>query len=145
MLPTRLHDAARGVSVRPARTAERGTLAGWTVRVELSIVMPCRDEAETLERCIAKARRYLDTSGVDGEIIVADNGSTDGSGALARRLGVRVIDVAEPGYGTALLGGIVAARGRYVVMGDADDSYDFSALDPFVTALRNGADLVMGD
>ena len=113
--------------------------------MELSIVMPCRDEAETLERCIAKARRYLDTSGVDGEIIVADNGSTDGSGALARRLGVRVIDVAEPGYGTALLGGIVAARGRYVVMGDADDSYDFSALDPFLTALRSGADLVMGD
>ena len=113
--------------------------------MELSIVMPCRDEAETLERCVAKARRYLDTANVDGEIIVVDNGSTDGSGALARRLGVRVVDVADPGYGSALLGGILAARGTFVVMGDADDSYDFSALEPFVTALRAGADLVMGD
>jgi glycosyltransferase involved in cell wall biosynthesis len=115
------------------------------VRVELSIVMPCRDEAETLERCVAKARRYLDTASVDGEIVVVDNGSTDGSGALARRLGVRVVEVADPGYGSALLGGILAARGTFVVMGDADDSYDFSALEPFVTALRGGADLVMGD
>src|SRR5262245_66672756 len=101
--------------------------------------MPCRDEAETLERCVAKARRDLDSSGVDGEIVVVDNGSTDGSGALARRLGVRVIDVTDPGYGSALLGGIVAARGTFVIMGDADDSYDFSALEPFVTALRAGA------
>jgi glycosyltransferase involved in cell wall biosynthesis len=113
--------------------------------VELSIVMPCRDEAETLERCVAKARRFLDSAGVDGEIVIVDNGSTDGSGALARRLGVRVIDVADPGYGSALMGGILAARGTYVVMGDADDSYDFSALEPFLTELRAGADLVMGD
>ncbi len=113
--------------------------------MELSIVMPCRDERETLEVCVSKARRYLDTAAIDGEIIVVDNGSTDGSGALARRLGVRVVDVPEPGYGAALMGGIRAARGAFVVMGDADDSYDFSALDPFVAALRDGADLVMGD
>jgi hypothetical protein len=113
--------------------------------VELSIVMPCRDERETLEVCVSKARRYLDAAAIDGEIIVVDNGSTDGSGALARRLGVRVVDVPEPGYGAALMGGILAARGTFVVMGDADDSYDFSVLDPFVAALRGGADLVMGD
>jgi glycosyltransferase involved in cell wall biosynthesis len=115
------------------------------MRVELSIVMPCRNEAETLETCVAKARRYLDDSGVDGEIIVVDNGSTDGSAALARRLGVRVVEVPEQGYGAALMGGILAARGTFIVMGDADDSYDFSALEPFMTALRDGADLVMGD
>jgi glycosyltransferase involved in cell wall biosynthesis len=113
--------------------------------VELSIVMPCRDERETLEACVAKARRYLDDHAVDGEIIVVDNASTDGSGPLARRLGVRVVDVAQPGYGSAVLGGILAARGTYVIMGDADDSYDFAALDPFMAALRDGADLVMGD
>ncbi|HEY8093752.1 MAG TPA: glycosyltransferase family 2 protein [Acidimicrobiales bacterium] len=113
--------------------------------MELSIVMPCRDERETLEACVSKARRYLDAAAIDGEIIVVDNGSADGSGALARRLGVRVVDVPEPGYGAALMGGILAARGTFVVMGDADDSYDFSALDPFVAALREGADLVMGD
>ena len=115
------------------------------MRVELSIVMPCRNEAETLETCVAKARRYLDGSGVDGEIIVVDNGSTDGSAALARRLGVRVVEVPEQGYGAALMGGILAARGTFIVMGDADDSYDFSVLEPFMTALRDGADLVMGD
>ena len=113
--------------------------------MELSIVMPCRNEAETLETCVAKARRYLDGSGVDGEIIVVDNGSTDGSAALARRLGVRVVEVPEQGYGAALMGGILAARGTFIVMGDADDSYDFSALEPFMAALRDGADLVMGD
>jgi glycosyltransferase involved in cell wall biosynthesis len=118
---------------------------GAKVPVELSIVMPCRDERETLEACVTKARRYLDAASVDGEIIVVDNGSTDGSGALARRLGIRVVDVPEPGYGAALMGGILAARGTYVIMGDADDSYDFAALGPFVAELRDGADLVMGD
>jgi glycosyltransferase involved in cell wall biosynthesis len=113
--------------------------------VELSIVMPCLNERETLEACVTQARQYLEERSIDGEIIVVDNGSTDGSGALARRLGVRVVDVPEPGYGAALLGGIHAAKGTYVVMGDADESYDFGALDPFVDQLRAGADLVMGD
>jgi glycosyltransferase involved in cell wall biosynthesis len=112
---------------------------------ELSIVMPCLDEAETIGACIAKARRFLATSGVDGEIIVADNGSVDGSQAIAEREGARVVAVAERGYGSALQGGIAAARGRFIVMGDADDSYDFSAIAGFVEKLRGGADVVMGD
>ena len=113
--------------------------------IELSIVMPCLDEAETIGACIAKARRFLETSGIAGEIVVADNGSGDGSRAIAEREGARVVDVPERGYGSALQGGIAAARGRYVIMGDADDSYDFSALAAFVEKLRGGADLVMGD
>jgi glycosyltransferase involved in cell wall biosynthesis len=112
---------------------------------ELSIVMPCLNEAETIGTCVAKARRFLEESGVDGEIVVADNGSTDGSREIAARGGARLVDVQEKGYGSALQGGIAAARGRYVIMGDADDSYDFSALAPFVEKLRGGADLVMGD
>ena len=114
-------------------------------RVELTILMPCLNEAETLETCIRKALGYLERAGVDGEVVVADNGSTDGSQQIAERLGARVVPVAEKGYGAALIGGIVAARGRYVIMGDADDSYDFSALDPFVARLREGYDLVMGN
>ena len=112
---------------------------------ELTIVMPCLNEAETLATCIRKAQGYLERSGVDGEVLIADNGSTDGSQDIARRLGARVVDVEAKGYGNALLGGIRAARGTYVIMGDADDSYDFSALDPFVTELRKGAELVMGN
>jgi glycosyltransferase involved in cell wall biosynthesis len=113
--------------------------------VELSIVMPCLDEAETIGRCIVKARRFLARTGIIGEVVVADNGSVDGSQAIARANGARVIDVREAGYGNALMGGIRAARGTYVVMGDSDDSYDFSALDGFVARLREGYDLVMGD
>ncbi|HEV2722568.1 MAG TPA: glycosyltransferase family 2 protein, partial [Thermoanaerobaculia bacterium] len=113
--------------------------------IELSIVMPCLNEAETIEVCVAKARRFLDTSGIDGEVVVADNGSRDASREIAGRAGARVVDVGERGYGSALQGGIAAARGRYVIMGDADDSYDFSALAAFVEKLRGGADLVMGD
>jgi len=112
---------------------------------ELSIVMPCLNEAETIEVCVAKARRFLEAGGIDGEVVVADNGSRDGSPAIAGRAGARVVDVSERGYGSALQGGIAAARGRYVIMGDADDSYDFSALAAFVEKLRGGADLVMGD
>jgi glycosyltransferase involved in cell wall biosynthesis len=114
-------------------------------RVELTILMPCFNEAETLATCILKARHFLDESGVVGEILVADNGSTDGSPDIARSQGARVIEVPERGYGAALLGGIDAARGIYVVMGDSDDSYDFSRLQPFLGALRDGADLVMGN
>jgi glycosyltransferase involved in cell wall biosynthesis len=114
-------------------------------RIEVSIVMPCLNEARTLPVCIAKARAFLQRSGVDGEIVVADNGSTDGSQAIAERLGARVVNVSERGYGAALRAGIAAARGRYVIMGDSDDSYDFENLDPFVSRLRAGFDLVMGN
>jgi glycosyltransferase involved in cell wall biosynthesis len=113
--------------------------------VELTILMPCLNEAETLARCIDKARAFLSTSGVRGEVLIADNGSSDGSQAIAEKHGARVVAVAERGYGAALIGGIAAARGRFVVMGDADDSYDFTALQPFVDRLRGGADLVMGN
>jgi glycosyltransferase involved in cell wall biosynthesis len=113
--------------------------------VELSVVMPCLNEAETLEVCINKARTALEEHGISGEVLIADNGSTDGSQEIARRCGARVVDVAEKGYGSALRGGIEAARGRYVAMGDADDSYDFSQIPRFLTQLRAGADLVMGN
>jgi len=112
---------------------------------ELTILMPCLDEAETIGLCIAKAHRFLEHSGIHGEIVVADNGSQDGSPAIARRLGARVVDIAERGYGAALIGGIAAARGTYVIMGDSDDSYDFAALGPFIAKLRAGYALVMGN
>jgi hypothetical protein len=113
--------------------------------VELSVVMPCLNEAETVETCVRKARGFFEEHGVDGEVIIADNGSTDGSQQLARDAGARVVPVSDKGYGNALMGGIRAARGSYVVMGDADDSYDFTALMPYLTELRDGADLVMGN
>lgn len=116
-----------------------------TESIELSIVMPCLNEAETLAVCIDKARRYLARSGVVGEVIIADNGSTDGSQDIALAHGARVVNVPAKGYGSALMGGIEAARGDYVIMGDADDSYDFSRLDPFVERLRAGDELVMGN
>lgn len=112
---------------------------------ELTILMPCLNEAETLGVCVRKAMDYLARSGVAGEVVVADNGSTDGSQDIARALGARVVPVPERGYGAALIAGIRAARGRYVIMGDSDDSYDFTALDPFVARLREGYDLVMGN
>lgn len=99
---------------------------------ELTILMPCLNESETLATCIMKAKAYLERSGVDGEVLIADNGSTDGSQEIARSLGARVVNVAQKGYGAALLGGIAAARGKYTIMGDADDSYDFSSLQVFV-------------
>ncbi len=113
--------------------------------IELTILMPCLNEAETLATCIVKARGYLDRSGVVGEIVIADNGSTDGSQAIAEANGARVVNVVDKGYGAALLGGISAANGTYVIMGDADDSYDFANLDQFVERLRAGDDLVMGN
>lgn len=115
-----------------------------TDTIELSIVMPCLDEAETLATCIDKANGYLARSGVAGEVIVADNGSTDGSQDIARAHGARVVDVPAKGYGSALMGGIEAARGTYVIMGDADDSYDFGEIPRFVERLREGYDLVQG-
>ncbi len=113
--------------------------------VELTILMPCLNEAKTVGRCVEAARDFLLRSGITGEVLVADNGSTDGSQALAEAAGARVVPVPQRGYGAALLGGIAAAEGRYVIMGDADCSYDFSRLDGFVERLRGGAELVMGD
>ena len=114
-------------------------------RTELSILMPCLNEAETLATCIKKAQKALDDLNVNGEVVIADNGSTDGSPEIAASLGARVIHVAEKGYGSALLGGIKAARGKYIIMGDADDSYDFTNLGPFLEKLRAGYELVMGN
>ncbi|MEN9499970.1 MAG: hypothetical protein RIS83_1789 [Pseudomonadota bacterium] len=113
--------------------------------VELTILMPCLNEAETIAICVRKAMHYLAEQGISGEVLVADNGSTDGSQSLAEALGARVIAVAEKGYGAALMVGIKAAHGRFVIMGDSDDSYDFTALDPFLLKLRAGYDLVMGN
>jgi glycosyltransferase involved in cell wall biosynthesis len=113
--------------------------------VEISIVMPCLNEAETLALCIQKAQRAIERGGLAAEIIVADNGSTDGSQVIAKELGVRVVPVARKGYGSALIGGINAARGRFVIMGDADDSYDFTAIAPLIDKLREGYDLVVGN
>lgn len=112
---------------------------------EFSIVMPCLNEAETVGACVVRALRFLIEQGISGEVVVADNGSTDGSQAQASGAGARVVAVQSRGYGSALLGGIQAARGRWIIMGDADGSYDFSALHGFVAALRGGADLVMGN
>ncbi|MGP7996207.1 MAG: glycosyltransferase family 2 protein [Streptosporangiaceae bacterium] len=107
--------------------------------------MPCLNEAETIAICVRKARRFLGEHHIDGEVLVADNGSTDGSQQLARDAGASVITVADVGYGNALLGGIAMARGQFIIMGDSDDSYDFTALMPFLDRLRAGAELVMGN
>lgn len=117
---------------------------GGDRELELSVVIPCLNEAETIGVCISKARRAMDEHGIDGEIVVADNGSTDGSQAIAVEQGARVVPVSAKGYGSALMGGIGSARGRYVLMADADDSYDLSQLPRFVEKLRQGADLVQG-
>ena len=113
--------------------------------MELTILMPCLNEAATVARCVAKARGFLERAGIAGEVLVADNGSDDGSPALAERAGARVVRVAERGYGAALSAGVAAARGRYVIMGDADESYDFNRLEAFVDKLREGWPLVMGN
>jgi glycosyltransferase involved in cell wall biosynthesis len=113
--------------------------------VELTILLPCLNEAKTIEACVNKAHLYLARSGVAGEVLVADNGSTDGSQMLAAAKGARLVSIENHGYGAALLGGVAAARGRYVIMGDADDSYDFLHLDEFVAKLREGSDIVMGN
>jgi glycosyltransferase involved in cell wall biosynthesis len=113
--------------------------------MELTILMPCLNEALTVQTCIRKARAYLDKKGIGGEILVADNGSTDGSQSLAEAAGARVVHVEKKGYGAALIGGIAAAQGHFVIMADADDSYDFSDLDRFVDQLRVGCKLVIGN
>ncbi|HEV7860044.1 MAG TPA: glycosyltransferase family 2 protein [Pyrinomonadaceae bacterium] len=119
--------------------------ANGSSAIEISVVMPCLNEAETLATCIEKARRSLDLEKIAGEIIIADNGSTDGSQAIAEAAGARVVPVQAKGYGSALMGGIATARGEFIIMGDADDSYDFANLGPFIEKLREGYDLVMGN
>ncbi|MFN3428424.1 MAG: glycosyltransferase family 2 protein [Candidatus Sericytochromatia bacterium] len=121
------------------------TVSATSAACELTVLMPCLNEAETLATCIRKAQAFLADHGVAGEVLIADNGSTDGSQAIAEALGARVVHVPIRGYGAALLAGTEAARGRYVVMGDADDSYDFTALMPFLARLRAGDELVMGN
>jgi len=113
--------------------------------MELTILMPCLNEAETLEVCIKKSLVFLEKHNIDGEVLVADNGSTDGSREIAKKCGARVVEIPERGYGAALIGGCNAANGKYVIMGDADDSYDFTNLMPFLERLRVGDDLVMGN
>src|SRR5438445_10464485 len=114
------------------------------ISVEVSVVMPCLNEADTLRKCIEKAQTALRDNDIAGEIIVADNGSTDHSPLIAASMGARVIHVDAKGYGHALMGGIAAARGKFIVMGDADDSYDFLQIPAFVKKLRAGAELVQG-
>jgi hypothetical protein len=121
------------------------TAAPRAGQLELTILMPCLNEAETIQVCVRKAVGFLRRAGVEGEVLIADNGSTDGSQALAEAEGARVVGVLDRGYGAALMGGIEAARGRYVIMGDADDSYDFERLDAMLDRLRSGAQLVMGN
>jgi glycosyltransferase involved in cell wall biosynthesis len=135
------HGGVRTAEPSPSHSVEEGDEA----RPELSVVMPCLNEAATIAICVKKALSSFERLGIDGEVVVADNGSTDGSQAIATALGARVVPVATRGYGSALTGGIAAARGRWVIMGDADDSYDFAELEPFVRRLREGYDLVNGN
>lgn len=126
-----------------ARTDQ--TIMSSSKSPELSVVMPCLNEAETLGACIKKVCESFRRHDIDGEIIVADNGSDDGSQDIAEQMGAKVVHVVERGYGNALMSGITAARGKYVLMGDSDDSYDFTALNSFFVKLREGYDLVMGN
>ncbi len=126
------------------RDGDRADNTDCGEELELSVVMPCLNEADTLARCIEKAQRAMREHGIRGEVIMADNGSTDGSPQIAEKLGARVVHVKEKGYGSALMGGIEAAHGKYVIMGDADDSYDFLEIARFVDKLREGYELVQG-
>ena len=120
-------------------------LAGYPLPIEVSVVLPCLNEISTLGTCIEKARAALKAGAVSSEIVVADNGSTDGSQALSIDLGARVVQITERGYGAAMIGGIGAAQGIYVIQSDADDSYDLSRIMPFIERLRGGDDLVVGN
>ncbi|MDX1394697.1 MAG: glycosyltransferase family 2 protein [Gemmatimonadota bacterium] len=128
-----------------ALATERVAEVSERCELELTILMPCLDEAETVAACVKKACRYLEEHGVEGEVLVSDNGSTDGSPELAAAAGARVVTAPRKGYGSALMTGIREARGKFVIMGDADESYDFSRLDGFIRELRAGHDLVMGN
>jgi glycosyltransferase involved in cell wall biosynthesis len=128
----------------PIKETSRSTPSSITDITEVSVVIPCLNEADTLEACIAKAQRALCQHNIRGEIIVADNGSTDECPDIARRMGAEIVHVKAKGYGNALMGGIAAARGQFIIMGDADDSYDFLEIPCFVEKLRDGFDLVQG-
>jgi glycosyltransferase involved in cell wall biosynthesis len=140
------HEADASRPVQPADSVSMHRLdLPREADIELTVLMPCLDEARTVQTCVDKAHAYLRSRGISGEVLVADNGSTDGSQAFAEAAGARVVAIPHKGYGAALIGGIAAARGRFVIMGDADDSYDFTHLDPFVDALRRGFKLVVGN
>jgi glycosyltransferase involved in cell wall biosynthesis len=133
------------MTAQPSPTFSSGPSQGTVETIpEVTVVIPCLNEAETLGSCVGKAMECFATHDIRGEVVVADNGSTDGSQAIAKKLGARVIPVPSRGYGNALMGGIAAARGRFVIMGDADDSYDFRQTHRFVEKLREGFDLVQG-
>ncbi len=136
-----------GIRFTPVSQRETKAIVAPTAGAacEVTILMPCLNEALTIGRCIDKANQFLARNNIDGEVLIADNGSTDGSFRVARDHGARVVFIEAKGYGAALLGGIRAARGRFVIMGDSDDSYDFARLDAFVARLREGFDLVMGN
>lgn len=136
------HEDSTDVSLSPS-ISDRGQSDRRDI--EVTILMPCLNEAETIQCCVRKAMGFLAESGISGEVLVADNGSTDGSQGMAEQLGARVVSIDRRGYGAALIGGIEAAAGRFVIMGDSDDSYDFTALGPFVAQLRAGQELVMGN
>jgi glycosyltransferase involved in cell wall biosynthesis len=134
----------QAISAARSGTAPYASSAPDANTPEISVVLPCLNEADTLATCIRKALAALRESGIAGEVVVADNGSTDGSIVIAEREGARVVNVPAKGYGSALMGGIEAARGKYILMGDADDSYDFGELPKFVMKLREGYELVQG-
>ena len=133
-------NSLRKRSVMTVDPAEKASEA-----LEVSVVMPCLNESETLAACVAKAKSTIEKLGLRGEVIVADNGSKDGSVEIAEQMGARVVHVSARGYGSALRGGIRAARGEFIIMGDADDSYDFTGIGPFIDKLREGFDVVMGN
>lgn len=134
-----------GIAAQAPARCGLETRSGEEPVLEVSVVMPCLNESQTLSSCIQKAQAALRQHGIAGEIVIADNGSTDGSQQIAEQTGARVVHVAEKGYGAALRGGIEAARGKFIIMGDADDSYDFGHAPRFVAKLREGYDLVMGN
>ena len=135
-----LSDTMTSATIATATAARTGA----TGETELSVVMPCLNESDTLAVCIEKAQRAMREAGIVGEVVIADNGSTDGCPEIAEGLGARVVHVEAKGYGNALMGGINAARGKFVIMGDCDDSYDFLEIPKFVAKLREGNDLVQG-
>jgi glycosyltransferase involved in cell wall biosynthesis len=138
------HRSLKSTAIMIGPTRLRSLQMSESRSMELTILMPCLNEAETVATCVRKARRFLERTGIEGEVLVADNGSSDGSIEIAREAGARVVRIPDKGYGNALIGGIGAACGRFVIMADADDSYDFSQLDAFVDGLRAGNKMVIG-